>query len=113
MKKLIARAHKKNIKIWGATILPFMSYNKMLSRQNVISGKRDKNHEKIRQLVNTWIREAGAFDAVVDFDQVMRDPTHQERLLPDFDSGDHLHPNDIGYAVMAAAFDLHLLAQDN
>jgi lysophospholipase L1-like esterase len=57
--------------------------------------------------VNDWIRGSGAFDAVVDFDAVLRDPAHPSRLSPAFDSGDHLHPGDTGYEAMAkAAYDV-------
>jgi 5,10-methylenetetrahydrofolate reductase len=55
------------------------------------------------------IRDSGAFDGVVDFDQVLRDPGHPARLLPQFDSGDHLHPNDAGYEAMANAVPFALL----
>lgn len=56
--------------------------------------------------MNAWIRESGAFDVVVDFAQVMRDPEKPDHLLPAYDSGDHLHPNDAGYRAMAEAIDL-------
>jgi hypothetical protein len=36
-------------------------------------------------------------------DQLLHDPDHTTRLLPAFDSGDHLHPNDAGYAAGATA----------
>jgi lysophospholipase L1-like esterase len=60
----------------------------------------------MRQTVNAWIRTSGQFDAVVDFDVVTRDPERPERLRPEFDSGDHIHPNDAGNAAMADAIDL-------
>ena len=59
--------------------------------------------------MNRWIRTSGAFDAVVDFDAVVRDPASPQNLLPVFDSGDHLHPNDAGYAAMANAVNLSTL----
>ncbi len=62
----------------------------------------------MRQQVNTWIRTAHAFDAVIDFDQAARDPARPDRMLPANDSGDHLHPSDTGYKAMAAAIDLNL-----
>jgi lysophospholipase L1-like esterase len=97
MKTLIARAHQKGLKIWGATLTP-----KAGSRFYYAAG------ETKRQIINRWIRSAGAFDAVIDFDQVVRDPDQPGRLLPAFDSGDHVHPNDAGYKAMAAAIDLGL-----
>ena len=63
-----------------------------------------------RAAVNTWIR-CGAFEAVIDFGRVMGDPDRPDRLLPAYDSGGHLHPNDAGYRAMAAAVDLRLFAR--
>jgi lysophospholipase L1-like esterase len=66
--------------------------------------------EQTRQRVNTWIRTSGTFDAVLDFDQVARDPQQPARLRPDFDVGDHLHLNPLGYAALAAAVPLRLVS---
>ena len=64
--------------------------------------------------MNLWIRTSHAFDGVIDFDKVVKDPSNPTQLLPAFDSGDHLHPNDAGYQAMANAIDLdeidHLFA---
>lgn len=62
-----------------------------------------------RQAVNRWIRTSGVHDPVVDFDRALRDPADPQRLLPRYDSGDHLHPNDAGAEAMAAAVPLHVL----
>lgn len=51
---------------------------------------------------------SGAFDGLVDFDAALRDPDEPSRLSPKYNSGDHLHPNDAGFAAMAAAVDLAL-----
>jgi lysophospholipase L1-like esterase len=64
--------------------------------------------EKIRQALNTWIRTSGAYDAVVDFEAVVRDPANPRRLRAEFDPGDHLHPNDAGYRAMAMAIDVKI-----
>jgi lysophospholipase L1-like esterase len=64
--------------------------------------------EEMRQQVNQWIRSSGQFDAVIDFDAATRDPTRPARLRPEFDSGDHIHPNDAGNRAMAEAVDLSL-----
>jgi lysophospholipase L1-like esterase len=66
----------------------------------------DKDAE--RQAVNAWIRTGVAFDAVVDFDLAVQDPNNPDQMLPAYDSGDHLHPNDAGYQAMANAIDLTL-----
>lgn len=64
----------------------------------------------MRAAVNEWIRESGAFDAVIDFDAVLRDPDEPLRMRAEYDSGDHLHPGDAGYAAMADAVDLGVLS---
>jgi lysophospholipase L1-like esterase len=62
----------------------------------------------MRQAVNDWIRNSGEYDAVIDFDAILRDPDVPTQLLPLYDSGDHLHPNDLGYEAMSNAIDLKL-----
>jgi lysophospholipase L1-like esterase len=83
----------------GATLLPFEGYTWYSAAR-----------EAVRQRVNAWIRTAGAFDAVLDFDAAVRDPGRPTRLLPARDSGEHLHPNDAGYEAMARAVPLSLLS---
>ena len=56
--------------------------------------------------MNTWIRTPGNFDAVIDFDAVVRDPKQPDRLLPAYDCGDHLHPSPAGYRAMGEAIPL-------
>ena len=97
MKTLIARAHARHVKIYGATMTP---YGGSGWPYHSVAG------EKTREEVNEWIRHGGAFDGVVDFDQVIRDPSGPEKMLPAYDSGDHLHPNSAGYRAMAQAVDL-------
>lgn len=96
-KKFIQLAHAHHILVYGATITPFGK-----------SFYDSPAHEAARETVNHWIRTSGAFDAVIDFDKVMRDPQHPNRLLPKADSGDHLHPNPLGYRMMAKAINLKL-----
>lgn len=98
-RQMAERARARGIKVIGATILPFAGtpvYHPTAAE------------EADRQAVNAWIRTPGAFDAVIDFDALMRDPAHPERLRPDFDVGDHLHPNIKGYKAMADAVPLDL-----
>jgi len=95
--QMIARARAEGLRVYGATILPFGG-----------SQYDDASREAARQRVNAWIKSAGAFDAVIDFDAAMRDPSAPARLRADLDSGDHLHPNAAGYVVMAGAVDLKL-----
>ena len=95
-KQLIARAHMDHLKIMGATLTP--------DEGVWLAGPTG---EATRQKVNQWIRSSGAFDAIIDFDALVRDPAHPKRMRPEFDSGDHIHPNDAGNAAMANAFHLN------
>jgi lysophospholipase L1-like esterase len=95
--QIIRRVHQAGAKIYGATILPFEG-----------AGYYDANVEPKRAAINQFIRTSRRFDGLVDFDAVMRDPAHPSRMLPAFDSGDHLHPNDAGYAAMGNAVSLGL-----
>ena len=97
LEQLIARAHGNHLKVFGATFLP---------------GEGEPEYtpqtEAARSAVNQWIRTSQRFDAVIDFEAVVRDPEHPTRLRPDYDSGDHVHPNDAGYQAMAEAIDLRV-----
>jgi lysophospholipase L1-like esterase len=62
----------------------------------------------LRRAVNHWIRTSGELDGVIEFDMATRDPQHPERFLPAYDSGDHLHPNSVGYEAMGNAVSLAL-----
>ena len=64
--------------------------------------------EAKRLAVNQWIRTSGFFDGVIDFEAAVRDPKTPNRLLPAYDSGDHLNLNDAGYKAMADSIDLKL-----
>jgi lysophospholipase L1-like esterase len=92
--QVIARAHAHGLRAYGATITPYVG-----------SGYYHPGplSEADRQAVNTWIRAAGHFDAVIDFDAVVRDPQHPDQLLPAYDCGDHLHPSPAGYKAMGEA----------
>jgi lysophospholipase L1-like esterase len=99
-RQLIARAHAKGIAIYGATLTPFEG--------TVFPGYYSPERERIRQAVNNWIRAGGEFDGVIDFDRAVRDPSHPARMLPAYDSGDHLHPNGRGMQALANAIPLQL-----
>jgi lysophospholipase L1-like esterase len=103
-RQLIVRAKERGLKIYGATLTPFEG--------TLFPGYYTAAGELKRQTVNAWIRQSGEFDAVVDFDKAIRDPASPGRMLPAFDSGDHLHPNDAGYQAMANAIDLGLFRGD-
>jgi lysophospholipase L1-like esterase len=95
--QLVSRAHAGGLRAIGATLTPFEG-------QAYYTASR----EAVRKRFNDWMRTAGAYDAVVDFDQVLRDPARPTRLKAAYDSGDHLHPNDSGYQAMAQAVPLNL-----
>jgi lysophospholipase L1-like esterase len=96
-RQIIARAHEHDIKVYGGTLTPIKG-----------SGYDNPPADEDRQAVNAWIRTSGEFDAVIDFDRATRNPADPAQFLPEYDSGDHLHPNDVGYKAMADAIDLKL-----
>lgn len=100
--QIIARAHAHGLLVYGATITPYVG-----------SGYYHPGplSEADRQTVNQWICLAGHFDAVIDFDSVVRDPQHPDQLLPAYDSSDHLHPSPAGYKAMGNAIPLALFAR--
>ena len=101
-RELIRRAHAAGLRIIAGTLTATGG-----------SGYGTSAKQAERQIVNAWLHQLagrpGGFDAVIDFDAVLRDPAQPDRLRPGFDSGDHLHPNDAGYRAMAGAVDLGLL----
>ncbi len=103
-RQLITRAHQKGVRVIGTTNGPFE--DSFLDSPKVTFYTPDK--ERVREAVNEWIRSSGAFDGVVDLDAVLRDPAHTTQLLPRYDSGDHLHPNNAGALAEGNAFPLAL-----
>jgi lysophospholipase L1-like esterase len=99
--QMVQRARARGIKVIGATIIPYGA-----------SGfyHPDAANEADRQGINAWIRAPGHFDAVVDFDAVLRDPAEPRRMRPALDSGDGLHPSLAGYEAMANSIPLSLFA---
>jgi len=87
-RRLIAQAHQRGVRIYGATLMP---------------ASLPPEREAIRTAVNDAIRTSHAFDGVIDFDRALRDPAHPDRLQRGYDSGDHVHPSDAGYSAMADA----------
>ncbi|HZQ53409.1 MAG TPA: SGNH/GDSL hydrolase family protein [Bryobacteraceae bacterium] len=100
LQQMIARAHEKGLKIFGATLTPFEG--------TTFPGYFTPEKEAKRKAINEWIRTSGAFDGVIDFDKAVRDPNDPDRMLPAYDGGDHLHPGDAGYKAMADAVPLGL-----
>jgi lysophospholipase L1-like esterase len=98
--QLAVRAHTHGIKVYGATLTPFVG-----AKYQSPAG------EEMRQAVNQWIRTTNQLDGVIDFDKVTTDPTHPGMFLPLDDSGDHLHPGDAGYKAMGESIDLKLFTK--
>jgi lysophospholipase L1-like esterase len=100
--EMIRRAHERGLTMIGGTIIPY-------------GGSEfyhpDAANEADRQAINAWIRAPGHFDALVDFDALLRDPAHPERMRTEMDNGDHLHPSIAGYRAMAEAVPLALFTR--
>jgi len=99
-KQLIERAHARGLKIYGATLTPFEG-----------APYYTPEGEAKRQALNNWIRTSKAYDGVIDFDMITRDPAAPTKFLATYDSGDHLHPGDAGYKAMGDAVDLALFGK--
>jgi lysophospholipase L1-like esterase len=97
--QIITRAHAHGLRVFGATITPYVGSDYY---------HPSPQSEADREAVNQWIRAQGHFDAVIDFDAVVRDPAHPDRLFPADDCGDHLHPSPAGYKAMAESIPLIL-----
>ena len=104
-RQIIDRAHARGLRAYGGTLNPVEGYP--------FPGAWSPAMEEKRQAVNHWIRTSKAYDAVIDFDELLRDPSHPSRPLPAYDGGDHVHPNDVGYRPMADAIDLSLFRDDD
>jgi lysophospholipase L1-like esterase len=100
-RSLIRAAHARGVKVIGATILPF--------KGTIYPGYYTEPGEAVRDAVNDWIRTGGEYDAVVDLERAVADPADPDRIRPDYNGGDGLHPNDAGMRAMAAAVDLNAL----
>lgn len=105
LRQLIEQARVRGVRVIGGTLMPFEG----ALEGTPLEGHYSPEKEALRQQLNEWIRHAGAFDAVVDFDRLARDPSRPTRLRAAFDSGDHLHPGDKGYRAMADSIDLRAL----
>ena len=107
-KQLIERAHAKGLKILGCTLTPVQGFLLPGTPFPVFTPE----NELKRQALNAWIRNSSNYDAVIDFDRVLRDPNQPARILPALDSGDHGHPTDAGYKALADSIDLSLFSDN-
>lgn len=97
LSQLAARAHEHGLKVFGATLTPYVG-----------ASYESPAGEQMREALNQWIRTSGTFDGVIDFDKVTRDPANPQVFASNMDSGDHLHPGPAGYHAMGSAIDLSL-----
>lgn len=97
LRQIAIAAHEHGMKVFGATLTPYQGANYY-----------SEKGEQVREAVNNWIRTSKTFDGVVDFDKITRDPQNPLQFNPQFDSGDHLHPNDAGYKAMGEGIELGL-----
>ena len=100
-RQVIARAKARGVNVIIGTLTPTQGS----------ASHSSPSKDAIRTAVNRWIRTSGEPDGVVDFDAVTRDPAAPERFLPEYDSGDHLHPNEAGYIAMGRGIDLTLFGR--
>ncbi|MFE4055936.1 GDSL-type esterase/lipase family protein [Streptomyces sp. NPDC059096] len=98
LRELTRQAHTHGLRVIGSTLTPFGAHR----GYNPVT-------ESVRERVNAEIRAGGIFDAVVDFDRVVRDPYAPHRIRPLYDAGDGLHPSNAGYRAMGRALSLDLL----
>ncbi|KAL3427889.1 GDSL-like Lipase/Acylhydrolase [Phlyctema vagabunda] len=101
--QIITRVQALDILIFAATITPFCG-------NAAVQPYSDPERERTRQRINDWIRTSGSFDAVIDFDVILRDPKNQSMLNPLYDTGDYLHPNPAGYQKIADEFPLDIFS---
>jgi lysophospholipase L1-like esterase len=105
--QVIAAVHAHGMRIYAGTLTPF------LTLPVATSGYQDAQGEVIREEVNHWIMTSHAFDGVINFAADLADPSDPQAFNPIYDSGDHLHPNDVGYNVMGDAIPLGMLLGQN
>lgn len=97
--QIVQLIHAHGIPVFGATITPFSAPANV-----TIQAYSHPERERTRQRVNAFIRDSGVFDAVADFDKLLRDPNIPSQLDPKYDSGDYLHPGVVGYQRVAEGF---------
>jgi len=100
LSQLATRAHTHGIKVFGATLTPYVG-----------AGYSSPAGEAIREAVNQWIRTTNQLDGFIDFDQATRDATNPQTFSESAGSADHLHPGDSGYKLMGDAIDLKLFTK--
>ena len=107
-RQLVSAARVRGVRVTAATLPPFEG----ALEGTPFAGHYSRDKEQLRKRFNDWIRTAGVFYSVLDFDALLQDPANPRRIRKVFDSGDHLHPGDEGYRTMAEAIDITSLAKN-
>jgi lysophospholipase L1-like esterase len=108
LRQLAELAHQAGLEIFACTLMPWDAYE---SAPGVVA--YTPALDSIRLTVNSYLRTTSDFDGIIDFDLAMRDPATPSKLRADWDSGDHIHPNDVGNEAMAAAVPIDMLLEDD
>jgi lysophospholipase L1-like esterase len=99
IKVIVERVHAKNLRIIGATIIP---------RHNQPDDSWNDAKSKVRRQVNDYIKKGAGFDAVLDFDAIVKNPAKPDELIPAYNCGDGIHPSPLGYFLMGKSVELGL-----
>ena len=98
LKGYIAKARSYGYQVYVGTLLPMGGW------------RTDAPFRQgMRHAYNEFIRTTDLIDGCIDFDKALRDPEKPDYFLPEYDSGDHLHPSKAGYERMAMEIPVHLL----
>ena len=98
LKNYIAQARSFGYKVYVGTLLPMGGWRTDAPFR-----------QEMRHAYNQFIRTTHLIDGCIDFDKVLRDPDRPDHFLPEYDSGDHLHPSKAGYERMAKEIPAELL----
>jgi len=98
LKDYISQARSFGYKVYVGTLLPMGGWRTDAPFR-----------QEMRHSYNEFIRTTDLIDGCIDFDKALRDPRRPDYFLPEYDSGDHLHPSKAGYARMAAEIPENLL----
>ena len=104
--RLLSLARRHHVQVLASTIPP---YEGAAIAPNFHTAQK----EMVRLEFNRWLRSSRAFDGLIDADRILRDAQHPSRLSPALDSGDHIHPNDAGYRLLAEAFPLNFVSSNH
>ena len=100
MEKLARRLHEENVFAYASTLCP-----------RPLAGTYDEERETLRLAINQWIRTTPCFDAVLDFDAVLRREDGPPGMKDGYAIPDGLHPSPLGGMMLAKSIDLALFQE--